>query len=176
MWCGRPFNAEPRVTLARFRRTRRQALGRRLSLGCLAAGGLALLLAAAGATRAAGGAALPAGLLIAYLAVVALPVPVGVVAGLLGGTGVGVDVDDLGIHRVPPVPSSFAPWVAVADLRAERRAGRTVVALYLDSGAVIRLAAPYDGRLLGRDPEFERKLFTLRHLWEMHRRWAPHPG
>jgi hypothetical protein len=176
MWCGRPFDAEPRVTLARFRRTRRQALGRRLSLGCLVAGGLALLLAAALATRAAGGAALPEGLVLAYVVVVALPVPVGLVAGLVGGTDVGADVDDLGIHRVPPMPSSFAPWVAVADLRAERRAGRTVVALYLDGGMVIRMAAPYDGRLLSRDPEFERKLFTLRNLWEMHRRWAPHPG
>jgi hypothetical protein len=175
MWCGRPESAEPRVTLARFRRTRRQALGRRLYLGCLVAGGLALLLAAALATRRAGGAPLPSGLVVACVMAVGLPVPVGLVVGLLGGTGVGADVDDLGIHRVPPVPSSFAPWEAVVDLRAERRAGRTVVALYLDGGTVIRMAAPYDGQYLGRDPEFERKLFTLRNLWEMHRRWAPNP-
>jgi len=44
-----------------------------------------------------------------------------------------------------------------------------VVAAYLDSGRVIRLRAPYDGGLLDHDPDFERKFFTLRNLWETHR-------
>jgi len=59
----------------------------------------------------------------------------------------------------------------IVALRAERRGSRNVVALYLDSQAVLRLRAPYDGRLLAHDPQFERRVFLLRDLWETHRRW-----
>ena len=43
--------------------------------------------------------------------------------------------------------------------------------LRLDSGATVQLPLPYDGCLLGHDPGFEDKLFILRQLWEIHRRW-----
>jgi hypothetical protein len=60
-------------------------------------------------------------------------------------------------------------------VRAERRGGRAHVAVYLDSGQIVRLLAPYDGGLVARDREFERKLFMLRHLWETHRSFVlPH--
>jgi hypothetical protein len=70
---------------------------------------------------------------------------------------------------VPRTAGGDAPWHRIEDLRAERRGGRTHVAVYLDSGQVLRLLAPYDGGLAARDPQFERKLFMLRHLWETHR-------
>ena len=35
---------------------------------------------------------------------------------------------------------------------------------------------PYDGRWLAADPEFERKLFMLRNLWETHRTFARDPS
>jgi hypothetical protein len=98
---------------------------------------------------------------------------IGAVAGLLGGRSTGVDADDLGLHRVPSVsarwPPPFAPWQRISDIRAERRGSRTVVAIYFDFGSVSRLPAPYDGRWLARDAQFEWKLFTLRNLWETHR-------
>jgi hypothetical protein len=103
----------------------------------------------------------------------ALVVPTAI-AAVVGGTSdvrIGVDADDLGIHSVPPQPRSFGPWAAIADIRVERRRSRTVVVLYLESGAVLRLRAPYDGLLLSRDPRFERKFFTLLNLWETHRNW-----
>jgi hypothetical protein len=60
-------------------------------------------------------------------------------------------------------------WRRVVDIRAERHGARTVAAVYLDTGVVLWLPAPYDGRFLARDPRFEWKLFTLRNLWETHR-------
>jgi hypothetical protein len=61
------------------------------------------------------------------------------------------------------------PWRRVEDLRTERRGGRIRISVYLAGGHALRLPAPYDGRLLSADPQFERKLFMLRHLWETHR-------
>jgi hypothetical protein len=84
----------------------------------------------------------------------------------------GSDIDDLGIHPVPRRPGEFAPWQRIEDVRAERRGGRTHVAVYLDSGRLMRLPAPYDGRLLAGDAQFERKLFMLRNLWETHRSYT----
>jgi hypothetical protein len=108
----------------------------------------------------------------AWLLVVAVgPVAVGALAGLVAGVRVGADADDRGIHRVPAAPRSSGPWPAIRDIREERRRNRTIVAIYLDSGAVLQLLAPYDGRLLARDPDFERKVFTVLHLWETHRSW-----
>jgi hypothetical protein len=61
------------------------------------------------------------------------------------------------------------PWSRVVDLRAERRGARTVVSVYLDSGASVQLAAPYSGELFAADPHFEMKVFALSHLWRSHR-------
>jgi hypothetical protein len=82
----------------------------------------------------------------------------------------GADVDHRGIH--PAGRAEFTPWQQVAGLRAERRSGRIRVAVYFDTGQVARLGAPYHGRWLEADPEFERKLFTLRGLWLSHRNYA----
>jgi hypothetical protein len=109
----------------------------------------------------------------------AAPLAVGPVVGaalaVLFGRDEGADVDDFGIHTVPGTAGGDAPWHRIKDLRAERRGGRTHVAVYLDSGQILRLPAPYDGGIAARDPRFERKLFMLRHLWETHRSFVlPH--
>lgn len=103
-----------------------------------------------------------------WLAVPA-PLVVGVVAGLATGRRPGVVLDPLGMHRLPAVRDGFTPWRQVLDVRTERRRRRTAVVVYLRDGSAVRLPAPYHGGLLGRDPGFERKLFTICHLWETHR-------
>jgi len=98
--------------------------------------------------------------------------------GIVGGkirvmartAGTEVEIDDRGVRPVPGAVPGI-PWEEVVDVYAERYGRRTVAALRLDSGATVRLPVPYDGCLLGHDPGFEDKLFTLRHLWETHRRW-----
>jgi hypothetical protein len=55
------------------------------------------------------------------------------------------------------------------DLCTARRGGRTRVTVHLDSGRVAWLSAPYNGRWLAGDHQFERKLFMLRNQWETHR-------
>jgi len=161
------------TALARFRPTRGQAVGRGAVRGFLVGGALGLAALAGTLSRGS------PGWVLALCVPVLMGSGVGAVAGLARGRRIGADVDDLGIHRVPPMPPRWppplAPWNRIADIRAERRGGRTVVAVYLESGVVQRLAAPYDGRLLGRDPYFEYKLFRLRHLWETHRSWGT-PG
>ena len=94
---------------------------------------------------------------------------VGAVLKLVFGRHDGADVDDRGIH---PVPGGFASWRQVSDLRCERRGGRTQVVVDLNSGQSAWLRAPYHGRFLAADPEFERKLFMLRNQWETHRTFA----
>lgn len=154
-----------------FRPTPAQALGRGAFLG----GGLGLVLCL---------------LTLAVWAVrgddmhgwlVGVPVLSGITAGglvaLIFGRAGGADIDDLGIHPVrsgPPGPhdGDFTSWRRVHDLRCERRRGRTQVVVYLDTGQTSWLRAPYHGRLLASDPEFERKLFMLRNLWETHRTFA----
>lgn len=150
--------------LARFRPTPLQGMARGVATGALA--GAASLVLVAVTHLALGGARW-------WVPVAAFSLP------LLGGAALGpslardcgADADDLGIHRAPASPPSFSPWRGIVDIRAERRGPRLVVAVYLDTGVVHRLPAPYDGRLLARDPDFERKLFTLRNLWETHRSW-----
>jgi hypothetical protein len=93
----------------------------------------------------------------------------GAVLGLVFGREDGADIDDAGIRFVTGSTPAYATWRRIADLRTERHGGRIQVAVYLDGGSSVRLGAPYDGRLLAADPEFERKLFMLRHLWETHR-------
>jgi hypothetical protein len=164
---------EPAV-LIRFRPTWRQAVGHGAYAGLVASGGLALVAAAAvGAPALVDALAdtrlqrpLPA---LGWLVFVLLPIPLGGLAGLALGRRVGSDLDELGVHPTPDGIADFAPWKLVTEVRTERRRRRTVVALWLDNGTVVRLPAPYDGDLLGRDPVFERKLFRIHHVWETHR-------
>jgi hypothetical protein len=146
-----------------FRPTVTQALGRGATRGGLVSAVVLVLLVAVGLAEHA-----------AWLAVAL--VLGGAAWGIAFGRGRGTNIDDRGIHPVPAPSAVDAPWHRVADLRPERRGGRTRVAVYLDSGEIALLTAPYDGRLLGRDPEFERKLIMLRHLWDTHRRAAPRAG
>jgi hypothetical protein len=150
-----------------FRWTPRQALARGLRLGAF----LVPAAAAAGLIAVAAGAA-PAP--PAWAAVVGVPLLLGAGIGLARGRHIGTDVDDQGIQQVPAEPRSFVPWHRVVDVRAERRRRRTVVSIYLGSGACLLMRAPYDGPLLAHDPMFERKIFMLKNIWEMHRTWSPH--
>ncbi|RKR90978.1 hypothetical protein BDK92_5362 [Micromonospora pisi] len=113
-----------------------------------------------------------------WLAVLA-PLPLGLIYGVAIRRRIGARLDELGVRSVPLGLDGFAPWRLVVDIRAERRRGRTLVAVYLHNGATLRLRAPYDG-WLGRDPRFERKLFLICHVWSTHRDWlvpglAPEP-
>ena len=154
-----------------FRPTVTQALGRGAMVGGalgLAASALTLLAWALGGNE-----------MRDWLA--GVPVLCGVIGGglvaLVFGRQRGADIDDAGIHPVRtgqpgPHDAGFTSWRRVNDLRCERRRGRTQVVVYLDSGRTAWLGAPYHGRLLASDPEFERKLFMLRNLWETHRTFA----
>jgi hypothetical protein len=151
-----------------FRPTFAQAIGRGAYLGALVGVNgtvvvlVVLITAGAGAGFEVSAWVVSAGPLV-------LGCAVGAALGVVVGRHEGADVDDRGIQPVPAEAAGFAPWRTILDLRVERRGGRAHVAVYLDSGQVGRLRAPYDGRFLAADPEFERKLFMLRHLWETHR-------
>jgi hypothetical protein len=153
---------------ARFRPTWQQALGRGLYLGALGtitgvAGGLfAALLAAV---------LLDAGPPPSWVwLVLAFGPPVlGGAGGVLLGRRLGTEIDAGGIRTCRPFTRGVAPWSTVVDLRAERRGGRTVVSIYLDSGVSVQLRAPYSGGLFAADPQFELKVFALSHLWRSYR-------
>lgn len=149
---------------ARFRPTRRQVLGRGLYLGSLAsvAGVTASVL-----TTITWPTASPPGWLWAVLAVG--PPPLGAAGGVLFRRWLGTVVDADGIRTGPGFARGVEPWSRVVDMRAERRGARTVVSVYLDSGASLQLAAPYSGGLFAADPQFELKVFALSHLWRSHR-------
>jgi hypothetical protein len=103
-------------------------------------------------------------------AVLALgPALVGAPAGLLWRRRSGTVIDAGGIRTESPFGPEVEPWSRVVDLRAERRGGRTVVSVYLASGASKQLSAPYSGEFLAADPRFEMKVFALSHLWRSHR-------
>ncbi|WP_433791626.1 hypothetical protein [Actinoplanes sp. CA-252034] len=145
-----------------FRPTWRQGLGHGLYLGVL--GALASVMSGVMATLLWSG---PPAWTWALLVVA--PLFVGAVTGLLAGRRTGVEVGDCGIRTSSVFDEGLAPWSRVVDLRAERRGRRTVVSVYLDSGASVRLHAPYSGGLFAADPRFELKVFALSHLWRSHR-------
>ncbi len=101
-------------------------------------------------------------------ALLAPPVAAGL-AGLLLGRRQGTEIGTDGIRTVSTFAQGVEPWSSVVDLRAERRGNRTVVSVYLDSGASVQLRAPYSGELFAADPQFEMKVFALSHLWRSHR-------
>jgi hypothetical protein len=163
-----------RAVLVTFRPTWRQALSAGLRAG--AAGWIAIVLLTTAAIvapplagRLAGTTVAAATLPVPAWVAMALSIPIGTLAGLLLARQLGVRLDGVGVHRIALGAQSNAPWTRVVDVRTERRRRRTVVVLYLGDGSVVPLRAPYDGGLLGRDPQFERKLFLIRHVWETHR-------
>lgn len=150
---------------ATFRPTWQQALGHGLYLGALSAvAGVTSALVVALAWPDSGG---PPGW--AWAAIVAVPLLLGAVLGLAAGRRTGVEVGRRGIRTSSVLGEDEAPWSRVVDLRAERRGRRTVVSVYLDSGASVQLHAPYSGGFFAADPQFELKVFALSHLWRSHR-------
>lgn len=102
----------------------------------------------------------------------AAPLAVGLLALVVARYRPGPRFDDAGVYTGGLRSDGFTGWRHVADIRAERRRRRTVIAVYAEDGSARRLRAPYDGHLLGHDPHFERKLFMINHLWETHRDWS----
>ncbi len=151
-------NASP----ATFRPTWQQAAGRGLYLGAVVAVAgvtVTLLVTAVGVTPA----------VWVWAMLVFGPPAVGTEVGLVAGRCTGTQISAGGIRTRSPFVDGLAPWSRVVDLREERRGGRTVVSVYLDSGASVQLTAPYSGELFAADPQFESKMFALSHLWRSHR-------
>jgi hypothetical protein len=152
---------------ATFRPTRQQALGHGLYLGALVSVvGVAAALAATAVLAWAGTGEPPPWL---WAALAFGPPGGGAVIGVLVGRRTGTQICAGGIRTLAPFAEGVAPWSRVVDMRAERRGGRTVVSVYLDSGASVQLRAPYSGGLLSADPQFEVKMFALSHMWRSHR-------
>jgi hypothetical protein len=152
---------------ATFRPTPQQALGRGLYLGTLASTvGVAAAVLAAAVLAGYDAAAPPPWL---WPLVVFGPPLTGAVLGLLIGRRTGTQLSAGGIRTLSVFADGLAPWSRVVDMRAERRGGRTVVSVYLDSGASVQLQAPYSGGLFAADPQFEVKMFALSYIWRSHR-------
>jgi len=153
---------------ATFRPTWQQALARGLYLGALVAvvSVTATAIAVAAAIGWAGVMAPPSW----FWTALAFGPPVGgALLGPLARRRTGTQICAGGIRTLSVFADGLAPWNRVVDLRAERRGGRTVVSVYLDSGASMQLRAPYSGGLFAADPHFETKMFALSHLWRSHR-------
>ncbi|MEU6250201.1 hypothetical protein [Glycomyces sp. NPDC047010] len=156
-----------------FRPTTRQVIGRALFLGGVSA--LVALVPAVGYMLAVGHwYHLTLGGLVLVAAAVALAV------AYAGARRHGVVLDERGIHPLDTQgaqgkPERYAAWTEVADIRAERRAGRTVPVVYVNDPAQKpwRLRAPYSGRALSADAELDEKIFVMRSLWEGFRRGLP---
>lgn len=89
----------------------------------------------------------------------------------------GIIADEVGIRpRNRASRRQQAPWHLITDVRAERRAARTVPVVYLTSGRMWRLRVPYNGVLLGADPRFDEKLCVIRNMWDTYRLWQQPPG
>jgi hypothetical protein len=149
---------------ARFSPTWQQALARGMYLGVLVS---VIAVSAALLGALVPGAVTPPVWVWAALAVG--PPLVGAVGGALLRPRLSTEVSARGIRTVTPFGAGVQPWSRVVDLRAERRGARTVVSVYLESGASVQLQAPYSGELFAADPQFELKVFALSHLWRSHR-------
>ncbi|HEY0001168.1 MAG TPA: hypothetical protein VGB74_11990 [Actinoplanes sp.] len=155
-----------------FRPTWQQALGRGLYLGAIASALFVMvaLLVTGTLLTWADGAAPP----VWFWATLSFgPPAVGAVLGLAAGRRTGVQISARGIRTLSawssPGAGPVAPWHQVVDLRAERRGARTVVSVYLDSGASVQLLAPYSGEFFAADPRFEGKMIALSYLWRTNR-------
>lgn len=153
---------------ATFRPTWQQALARGLYVGVLISllGVVSLACAAAAAVTWTAVAAPPEWV---WVLLAAGPPVAGAVLGPPVGRRTGTEICAGGIRIHSVFADGIAPWNRVVDVRAERRGARTVVSVYLDSGASLQLQAPYTGELFAADPQFESKMFALSHLWRSHR-------
>jgi hypothetical protein len=152
-----------------FRPTWQQALGRGLYLGGLVSvAGLATAALVTAVAMLLGDAPPPVWL---WALVTGGPPAAGAVVAVPVGRRTGTQISAGGIRTCSAVnrQDCLAAWSEVVDLRAERRGGRTVVSVYLNSGDSLQLAAPYSGELFAADPRFEGKMFALSHLWRSHR-------
>jgi hypothetical protein len=156
-----------------FRPTCLQALGRGGYLGGLVGLAAGIVMAVLVATPVSGWLGAPPRF-VPFLPLVPLLLCtlVGGLLGLVFCRDVGADIDDAGICCAPRRKDGHTAWRRIEDLRAERRGGRTRVAVYGDRGQIAWLQAPYSGRFLATDPEFERKLFMLRNVLATHRSFA----
>jgi hypothetical protein len=156
-----------------FRPTSRQILGRALFLSLLAAA--AALVPVVGYMAAVG-----RWHRLAVLGLVLAAAAVALAVACAGARRRGVVLDERGVHPLEaraagPRAERYAAWTDIADIRAERRAGRTVPVVYLTDPAQRpwRLQAPYSGRALSVDAGLDEKIFVMRSLWEGYRRGLP---
>lgn len=156
-----------------FRPTPRQVLGRALFLSLLAAA--VALVPAAGYML-----AVEHWYRFALLGLVLAAAAVALAVAYAGARRHGVVLDERGMRPIEPRASRaraerFAAWTDIADIRAERRSGRTVPVVYLTDPAQRpwRLQAPYSGRALSADDALDEKIFVMRSLWEGHRHGLP---
>ncbi len=88
----------------------------------------------------------------------------------------GIRVDESGIRPLRRAARRHqVSWHLITDVRAERRASRTVPVVYLKSGRHWRLGVPYSGVMLGADPRFDEKLCVIRNTWDTYRLWRRPP-
>jgi len=169
-----------------FRPTSRQVLGRALFLSCLS---VVVALVPAVLYMLAVGHWYKFTLLGLFLIAAAVALAV----AYAGARKHGVVLDERGMHPLEvgaaqahsssrrhhgkdgPRAELFAAWTDIADIRAERRAGRTVPVIYLadPDQRPWRLRAPYSGRALSSDDALDEKIFVMRSLWEGYKRGLP---
>lgn len=156
-----------------FRPTSRQVLGRALFLS-----GLSLVAALVPAVAY----MLAVGHWYHYTLVGLFLIAVSVALGVAyaGARKRGVVLDERGIHPLDDYAAQmhaerYAAWTEIADIRAERRASRTVPVVYLldPSQKPWRLQAPYSGRGISVDDALDEKIFVMRSLWEGYKRGLP---
>jgi len=164
-------------SLASFRATPRQALGRGLYVASWVAVVLTVLSCLIGTGVGLAQPGLSGSAAVRWILATVDLLAVTVVVGGLTGLGVcrrmGTDVDETGLLLRPARRSGRHAWQEITDLRAERHGARIEIRAYLDPGGFARLSAPYDGALLAADAAFEHKYLILRQAWEAHRRWSP---
>ena len=97
-----------------------------------------------------------------------------------GARNRGVVLDERGIHPLRALAAQkhtarYAAWTDIADIRAERRASRTVPVVYLldPEQKPWRLQAPYSGRGLSVDDALDEKIFMMRSIWDAYKRGIP---
>lgn len=158
-----------------FRPTSRQVLGRALFLSLLSV--VVALVPAAAYMLAVGH-----WYHFTLLGLVLVAAAVALAVAYAGARKHGVVLDERGMHPLEtdeaqgaPRIERYAAWTDIADIRAERRAGRTVPVVYLTDPAQKpwRLQAPYSGRAMSVDDALDEKIFVMRSLWEGYRRGLP---
>lgn len=156
-----------------FRPTTRQVLGRALFLSSLSL--VAALVPAVAYMRSVGH-----WYHYTLLALFLFAIAVALGVAYAGARNRGVVLDERGIHPLKAVASQkhterYAAWTDVADIRAERRASRTVPVVYLldPEQKPWRLQAPYSGRGLSVDDELDEKIFVMRSIWDAYKRGLP---